>query len=78
MFNVHLCYVTCLCLGIPPVVCAGDDPNLVKALVLRQIFSRHGSASLIVSHDSFRMAFVYVYVTFICKICLMYTLVRHE
>ena len=25
------------------MVCVGDDPNLVKALVLRQFFSRQGS-----------------------------------
>ena len=37
-FNVLCAYVLCfekVCLGIPPVVCAGDDPNLVKAIVLR-------------------------------------------
>ena len=66
------------------MVCAGDDPNLVKALVLRQFFSGQGPyvcvysflnciylkfVTLIVSRNSFRMTVVYVYASFICKIC---------
>ena len=70
------------------MVCAGDDPTLVKALVLKQFFSGQGPyvymsfhvcialnciylkfVTLLVSRNSFRMAVVYVYVSFICKIC---------